>query len=95
MSMNGTNGDIGPIPQIMLTNPVIDLLTQMLARAKAGEVTSVAVIAVSAQGGVGAAAAGGQSGDLYVGCGMLMSRIMQQIEHPPAKSSLVRATVVG
>ena len=92
MSMNG---DSTPIPQILLTNPVVQLLGQMMAEAKAGKITSIAIIAVNPTGGVGAAAAGGQSGDLYVGCGMLMGRIMSQIEAPPAKSSLVRATVVG
>ena len=89
------NGETSPIPQIVMGNPVLELLTGIINEVKAGRVTTVAVLAVAPQGGVATPYVGPQAGDLYVAAGLLQRRILQNIEAPPARSPLIRATVVG
>lgn len=88
--MNGEPAatELPPLPQMQ--NPVIRLLEDFLAQAKAGNVVAVACVAINQQRGVANAYAGLLHGDLYVGSGMLQARLLAEIMHPQSRSSIVR-----
>ena len=56
------NGETSPIPQIVMGNPVLELLAGIINEVKAGRVTTVAVLAVAPQGGVATPYVGPQAG---------------------------------
>jgi hypothetical protein len=93
--MSDMNGEGSPIPQIMMSNPVVEVLTNMLNEAKAGRISSIAVVGITPQSAVAVAYAGGQRGDLYVGFGMIQRRLLQDIEAPAPRSPIIRAAAVG
>lgn len=87
------NGKLPEIPPLVMANPVVELLINMLNEVKAGHVSSVAVIGVTTGGAVAIATAGGQRGDMYVGAGMLQQTILKEISQPQQRPSILRATV--
>ncbi len=89
------NGSMNPIPQLNLPNPAVQLLENFLAEARAGRITSVAIIATAPQGGFGSSYVGPQRGDLYIGAHSLANRIMRDIETPAKVSPIIRATMNG
>ena len=89
------NGSTFPIPQLQVANPCVQLLENMLADAKIGKLTSVAVVAITPQSGIVNAYAGGQRGDLLVGTLLLQDRIKDDIKGPQTRSPLVRAGLIG
>ena len=91
--MNGQN-TIPPIP-LAIANPCVGLLENMLAEAKAGRLTSIAVIGITPQAQVATAYAGGQRGDLYVGAGLLQEGLLSSIKGPPQKPSIIHAKALG
>ena len=95
--MNGLNGGVDPaIQNIIVTNPIVELLEKMLAEAKAGRVTSVIIAGVTPTGGVLSAYAGGQRGDMYIGMAILQRKLLQDIEGPqPKQSPILRAAAIG
>jgi hypothetical protein len=88
------NGSVSPIPQIALANPVVQLLESFLASARAGQITSLAIIAAPPSGGYGMNYAGLQRGDLFIGCHSAAKRLMNDME-APQKSPIIRATMNG
>ena len=93
--MNELNGETSPIQQIIVTNPVVELLSNILNEAKAGKISSIAIVGITPQSAVAVAYAGGQRGDLYVGFGMIQRRLLEDIEAPAPRSSIIRAAAVG
>jgi len=91
MSMNGepAANDLPPIPQ--LKNPIVQMLEEFLAQAKAGNLAACGIVAISQQRGVANAYVGMLHGDLYVGAGMLQARLLGEIVNPKPMSSIVRA----
>ena len=67
-----------PIIQLPNTggDPIVKLLEEALALARAGRLGSVAVITVSSIGNIGTSLAGGRPGDIYVGADMLKGQLM-------------------
>ena len=70
-------------------NPVVKLLEDVLAQARTGLVTTVAVIAVDPKHAIMTAYAGGQTGDIYVGTGLLQNRALHDIANPPRPQSAI------
>ena len=96
MQGSAMNGASSPIPQIALTNPVIELLTNMLNEAKAGRISSAMVVGVTPQSGMAMAYAGGQRSEIYLGCGLAQTRLLADIEAPQQNPSrIIRAGMVG
>jgi hypothetical protein len=89
------NGSSMPIPQLAMANPVVQLLESFLAEAKAGRISTVAIVAAPPQGGFGSSYAGPQRGDLYIGAHSLANKIMRDIETPAKVSPIIRATMNG
>lgn len=89
------NGSTISIPQLAAANPCVQLLENMLSEAKAGKLTSIAVVAVTQQSAMVNAYAGGQRGDLLVGTLLLQDRIKDDIKSPQARSPLVLAKGIG
>ena len=88
------NGSVSPIPQIALVNPVVQLLESFLVEAKAGRITSLALVAAPPGGGYGVNYVGMQRGDLFLGAHSLAKRIMNELE-APQKSPIIRAMMNG
>lgn len=90
------NGEQGPIlPQLAVANPLVMLLEQLLAQARAGGISSIAVIHISPQGAITTLYSSGQRGDLYVGSAILQQRLLSDIQAPQQGPKLVRATAFG
>jgi hypothetical protein len=87
--MNGIS-----IPQFSMPNPVVQLIEQILADAKAGHITSIAFVA-SSGGGFGYNYVGPQRGDLHTGACALARKLLNDIETPEKKSPIVRAAMNG
>ena len=83
------------IPPLAMASPCVQLLENMMAEAKAGRITSIAVIAITQTAQVASGFAGGQRGELYVGAGILQRRLLAEIEGPPVKSSIIPARMSG
>ena len=88
--MTAPNG-VPSIPPITMLNPVVQILEQTLAEAKAGRITTIAVIAIANTGGYATLMAGHQVGDLYLGCGSLQNKILEAVEAPQKRSSIIPA----
>ena len=84
--MNGA----APAPEIKLNNPIIDMLERCLADAKAGRVSSIAVIAVTPSSQTATPFVGGQTGDLYVGCGVLQRVLLDFMTRPQNQGRILR-----
>lgn len=89
MEMNGATGVLG----IQVENPMVQMLQNALNEAKAGRISSIAIVMVTPQGGVANPAMGNQFAELYVALGMTQDDIMKQIKQP--RSPIVRATALG
>lgn len=87
--MSEVNG--AELPHLKMQNPVIDVLETMMREAKAGRIASIAFVMVDPNGGVATPWVGGQIPQIYLGAGMLQSRILQAIEAPAKRSSIVPA----
>jgi hypothetical protein len=82
------NGEPQPI---LVSNPLADMVSTLLKDIQAGQITSVAVVAVMRQGGCGSMYAGPQRGDLFIGASSLTKKLLADIEAPQPKSSIIRA----
>lgn len=96
--MSDTNGKLlQDLPLPGLNGPVVSatvmMLEQVLAEAKAGRVTSIAMVMVDPSGGVATPWCGPQLPQIYLGAGMMQSRIIRSLESPP-KSSIIPARQV-
>lgn len=90
------NGEQDPIlPQLAVANPLVMLLEQLTAQAKAGGISSIAVIHIGPRGELTTLYGGAQRGDLYVGSALLQKRLLGDIEAPQQGPKLVRATAFG
>lgn len=85
--MNGTDA----LPPIMMSNPLVDLLSQLLSDVKTGKISSIGVVAITPQGGCARAYAGPQRGDIYIGVSLLKKQILTDIETPQGRPSILRA----
>lgn len=83
----GPNGPIFADPGMAAC---INLLEQALVAARAGQVTSVALVTCM-QGGFGAAFAGTQGAELNLGLDSLKRNILDAISNPKNQSKIVRA----
>lgn len=86
--MNGAG--VAALGKIPVVSPAVEVLERVLAEAKAGRVVSVAMVMVDPNGGVATPWAGPQIPQMYLGAGMLQSRIIRSIE-APAKSAIIPA----
>ena len=93
MTMNGHAAPI--MPEIIGTNPCIQLLENMLAEVKAGNLSSVAVIAITPQSAVATAYAGGQRGDMFVGTAILADALLSEIKGPQKRPTILPARMSG
>jgi hypothetical protein len=91
--MNGN----GAMPQIELSNPIVEMIERLLADAKAGRISSIGIVAVTPQAQVAAFPVGMQIGDIYLGAGLLQKRILHQIDPPlgEKKPTIIRAAPLG
>ena len=80
---NGTsvNGAI-EAPKIVIHNPVVDLLEKLLTDARNGQLSSLGVIGITPQSATITAWAGGQRGDMFVGCAILSDGLLASITQP-------------
>jgi len=86
------NGHPTPILQdLAAANPCIQLLENMLVEAKRGNMTSVAVVAITPQGAVATAYAGGQRAELYVGIAILQDSMLNEIKGPQKRPTIIPA----
>jgi hypothetical protein len=92
--MNNGNASL---PPIHIANPMVDLLERLLVDARSGAINTLGVIAVAGNGNVATFVVGGRLGDVYVGAGIIQTKIIHQIDPPQGQktSSLIRATVGG
>ena len=90
------NGHAAPVlPEILATNPCIQLLENMLAEAKAGKLSSIAVIGITPQSAVATAYAGGQRGDMFVGTAILADALLAEIKGPQKRPTIIPARMGG
>jgi hypothetical protein len=75
---------------IQFTNPVVQLLEQLLADARANRIASLGVVAVNTQGGVAPLYAGPHRCELYTAAAMLQQRILHDLTQ--TRSPIIRAT---
>lgn len=86
-----------PLPgmgNVPVVSAAVEILEKVLAEAKAGRVLSVGLIMVDPNGGIATPWAGPQIPQLYLGAGMLQTRIVRGIEAPP-KSAIIPARMGG
>lgn len=85
------NGDT-PIPQpILMANPLVDMVRNILKEVEAGRITSLAFIGVNPAGGVARPAMGLQLSELYIGAALLQDDIRDQLKRPQQHSRIVAA----
>lgn len=87
-SNNGIAVGLPPVSAVI--NPVVQLLEQALAAAKAGQIDTVGLVIISGRGDIQPLWAGGRLGDLHTGAGMIQWRIMAQINQPAQQSRILR-----
>jgi hypothetical protein len=95
--MNGSVLNGLPLPglgNVPVVSVAVDILEKVLAEARAGRVTSVAMVIVDPNGGVATPWGGPQLAQMYLGAGMMQSRIIRGIEAPP-KSAIIPARMGG
>lgn len=86
-----------PLPgmgNVQVVSAAVEILEKILAEAKAGRVTSVGIVMVDPNGGVATPWAGPQIPQIYLGAGMMQTRIVRGIESPP-KSAIIPARMGG
>lgn len=88
MSENGVH--IEGLPPIAVANPVVELLEQTLAAAKAGQINTIGIVLVDAVGNVQPAWAGGRLGDLHLGCSIVQFRLMSMFHKPQPTGRIMR-----
>lgn len=96
MSANGVLNGL-PLPglgNVPVVSAAVDILEKVLAQAKAGNVSSIAMVMVDPNGGVATPWAGSQIPQIYLGAGMMQTRIIRSIEAPP-KSAIIPARMGG
>lgn len=92
MNVNGmTLPGLGNPPVV---TAAVDILEKVLAEAKAGRVTSIAMVMIDQNGGFATPWAGPQIPQMYLGAGALQARILRSIENP-AKSTIIPARMGG
>lgn len=95
MSGNVLNGMSLPgLGNVPVVSAAVEILEKILAEAKAGRASSVAIVMVDPNGGVATPWAGPQVAQMYLGAGMLQSRIIRALESPP-KSTIIPARMGG
>jgi hypothetical protein len=89
---NGQEQTIQAEGQPIAVNPVVTLLEQVLAAAKAGQIDTVALAAVSPIGAFQTSYVGGRRGDLYIALELLRHKVLSDIANPPERqrSGIVR-----
>lgn len=96
MSQNPVNGMplpiIGAIPHV---SAAVEILEKVLEEAKAGRCTSVAIVMIDPNGGVATPWAGPQIPQLYLGAGMMQTRIIRSIEAPQNRPAIIPARMGG
>ena len=83
------------IPQIAIVNPIVEMVERLLADVKANNISSVGLVVVTPQGGIGAMLGGPQRTEIYLGAGILQKRMLQEIDPPPGaqqRPAIIRAT---
>lgn len=83
---------LGNIPVVSAT---IDILEKVLAEARAGRCVSVGIVMIDQTGGVATPWAGPQIPQLYLGAGMMKTRIIRSIEAPTQQSRIIPARNLG
>lgn len=91
MSTNGVHIDIPPAASVVdpAQAACIQLLEQVLATARAGDVRSVCIVACG-PGGFGASFAGPDAPQLNLGLDSAKASIMQAVLQPQKRSSIIR-----
>lgn len=90
--MNGTDFKF---PPQLPPNPLVELLQNVLNDAKAGNISSVAMVIVTPQAGVATPYLGPQRGDLFIGASLLTKRMLDDIATPQQRSPIIRAVPAG
>jgi len=88
MSENGVA--IEGLPPIAAPSPVVQVLEQALAAARAGQIDTIGLVIISPRGDIQPLWIGGRLGDLYAGAGMIQWRIQAQINQPAQQSRILR-----
>ncbi len=92
------NGEAIPIPQIKITNPVIELIENLLMAARQGQVSSLSIIAIAPSGGMMRAYTGGQLGDMTVGTVLTqrdLATAIENLQKQPARPGIIRPVLGG
>ena len=89
---------VSEMPLPGLSGPVVSatvaILEQVLAGAKAGRILSIGIVMIDPNGSVATPWVGPQIPQLYLGAGMMQTRIIRGIEAPP-KSSIIPSRQMG
>ena len=89
--MSGQTTPIHGLDMAVNANPCVTALKNILVEAEAGRVTSVAIIAITPQSQVATLYAGGQRGDLFVGTAMLQKGLLEEMQAPQKRPSIIPA----
>jgi hypothetical protein len=76
---------------IVINEAAVQILEKHLAAVRDGSTNTVGVLSVDHAGNTVTQWAGPRLGDLYVGCGTVMHRLMQQFTTPQQPSRILRA----
>jgi hypothetical protein len=93
--MNGNGEGMQALPGLAMGNPIVDLLNGVLQDAKAGRISSIAIVAVTPQHGVATPYVGGQLGDMFIGASLLKAELFDKIRTPPKSSPIIRGVLAG
>lgn len=97
MAMDNSRVNGLPLPgfgNVEVVSVAVEILEKVLVEAKAGRVTSIAMVMVDPNGGIATPWAGPQITQMYLGAGMMQTRIIRGIESPP-KSAIIPARMGG
>lgn len=84
--MNGS----AQIPPLQFVNPIVEMLKGVIVQVESGQISSVAVVAVTPEGGVGTPWHGPQVALLHTGAALLESRILRHLEQGSQKPQILR-----
>lgn len=94
--MNDTINGLPNLDQIKMVNPIVEMLKQVIKAAEAGELTTVAVVAVNHQGGVGWQKFGGQRAELFVATSLFQDELKVEMRAPAApRPTIIRPGFPG
>lgn len=94
--MSLANGELPPLPQLKIIDPVVDLLERLLVMAKNGQFNTLAVIAITPQGAMTSPYIGPRLGDLIVGTELLKDDIKNQLRAPQQpRPGIIRPMIGG